>query len=226
MSPWSNLFHYWANNKDHNDDEWKPESQSKTQTQCKCIIIIQRSGLTLSRCYDWCRTGLIAIQPPVHVPLASQRKQLGGILQIWSIVRQLLLMERKVSCSHLCFFQDGPRLRHIRWEIGCIESFYPALKKCDQCCSAWWRLNMGSLTVAVRGLIWPPIQLWIRIEKHLQCEKLLGLAGGSPKKRGNKKSGESRTPIRYNVIHMYIFAKAVFHAIWFSKVNPVTLVVG
>ena len=47
----------------------------------------------------------------------------------------------------------------------------------------------------------------IRIEKHLQCEKLLGLAGGNTKKHGNKKSGESRTPIRYNVIHMYIFAK-------------------
>ncbi len=39
----------------------------------------------------------------------------------------------------------------------------------------------------------------IRIEKHLQCEKLLGLAGGNNKKHGNKKSGESRTPIRYNV---------------------------
>ncbi len=25
----------------------------------------------------------------------------------------------------------------------------------------------------------------IRIEKHLQCEKLLGLAGGNTKKRGN-----------------------------------------
>ncbi len=68
-----------------------------------------------------------------------------------------------------------------------------------------------------------------RIEKHLQCEKLLGLAGGNTKKHGNKKSGESRTPIRYNVIHMYIFVKCfsliislvVFHAIWFSKVNPV-----
>ncbi len=71
----------------------------------------------------------------------------------------------------------------------------------------------------------------IRIEKHLQCEKLLGLAGGNTKKRGNKKSGESITPIRYNVIHMYIFARrfsliislVVFHAIWwFSKAlaNP------
>ncbi len=69
----------------------------------------------------------------------------------------------------------------------------------------------------------------IRIEKHLQCEKLLGLAeAGKHQKNGNKKSGESRTPIRYNVIHMYIFAKCfsliisltVFHAIWFSKVNP------
>ncbi len=47
----------------------------------------------------------------------------------------------------------------------------------------------------------------IRIEKHLQYEKLLGLAGGNTKKHGNKKSGESITPIRYNVIHMYIFAR-------------------
>ena len=43
----------------------------------------------------------------------------------------------------------------------------------------------------------------IRLEKHLQCEQLLGLAGGTTKKRGNKKSDESITPIRYNVIHMY-----------------------
>ncbi len=28
----------------------------------------------------------------------------------------------------------------------------------------------------------------IRTEKHLQCEKLLGLAGGNTKKHGNKKS--------------------------------------
>ncbi len=33
------------------------------------------------------------------------------------------------------------------------------------------------------------------------CEKLLELAGRNAKKRGNKKSGESITPIRYNVIH-------------------------
>ncbi len=44
---------------------------------------------------------------------------------------------------------------------------------------------------------------YIRLEKHLQCEKLLGLARGTTKKRGNKKSDESITPIRYNVIHMY-----------------------
>ncbi len=31
----------------------------------------------------------------------------------------------------------------------------------------------------------------IRLEKHLQCEKLLGLARGTTKKRGNKKSDES-----------------------------------
>ncbi len=52
---------------------------------------------------------------------------------------------------------------------------------------------------------------------RMQCEKLLGLAGGNTKKRGNKKSGESITPIRYNVVHMYIFARCfislvVFHA--------------
>ncbi len=35
------------------------------------------------------------------------------------------------------------------------------------------------------------------------CEKLLGLAGGNTKKHGNKKSAESRTPIRYNVMNMY-----------------------
>ncbi len=34
-------------------------------------------------------------------------------------------------------------------------------------------------------------QLYIWIEKHLQCDKLLGLAGGNTKKHGNKKSGES-----------------------------------
>ena len=33
---------------------------------------------------------------------------------------------------------------------------------------------------------------------------MLGLAGGNTKKRGNKKSGECITPIRYNVLHMYI----------------------
>ncbi len=33
--------------------------------------------------------------------------------------------------------------------------------------------------------------------------KLLGLAGGNTKKHGNKKSGESITPIRYNVMSMY-----------------------
>ncbi len=31
---------------------------------------------------------------------------------------------------------------------------------------------------------------YIRLEKHLQCEKLLGLARGTTKKRGNKKSDE------------------------------------
>ncbi len=32
--------------------------------------------------------------------------------------------------------------------------------------------------------------VYIRLEKHLQCEKLLGLARGTTKKRGNKKSDE------------------------------------
>ncbi len=43
---------------------------------------------------------------------------------------------------------------------------------------------------------------YIRLEKHLQCENLLGLARGTTKKRGNKKSDESITPIRYNVNHL------------------------
>ncbi len=47
----------------------------------------------------------------------------------------------------------------------------------------------------------------IRIEKR---EKLLGLAGGNTKKRGNKKSGECITPIRYNVIiNMYSYMYSV-----------------
>ncbi len=43
----------------------------------------------------------------------------------------------------------------------------------------------------------------VEIDKHiiLQREKYLGLARGNTKKRGNKKFGESITPIRYNVIH-------------------------
>ncbi len=32
---------------------------------------------------------------------------------------------------------------------------------------------------------------------------MLGLAGGNTKKRGNKKSGESITPIHYNVMNVY-----------------------
>ncbi len=35
--------------------------------------------------------------------------------------------------------------------------------------------------------------MYIRLKKHLQCEKLLGLAGGTTKKRRNKKSDESIT---------------------------------
>ncbi len=46
------------------------------------------------------------------------------------------------------------------------------------------------------------------IEKHLQREKLLGLAGGNTKKHENKKSGVSITPIRYNVIHMLNYGKS------------------
>ncbi len=61
------------------------------------------------------------------------------------------------------------------------------------------------IIVGVRSLdhLYP----YIRIEKHLRCEKLLGLAERNTKKHGKQKSGEIRTPIRYNVIHMYIFAK-------------------
>ncbi len=36
----------------------------------------------------------------------------------------------------------------------------------------------------------------------MQCENLLGLAGGNT----NKKSGESITPIRYNVMNMYSYS--------------------
>ncbi len=58
---------------------------------------------------------------------------------------------------------------------------------------------------------------------------MLGLAGGNTKKHGNKKSGESRTPIRYNVIHMYIFAKyfislAVFHAIYIHGIYNISII--
>ncbi len=56
----------------------------------------------------------------------------------------------------------------------------------------------------------------IRLEKHLQCKKLLGLARGNTKKRGNKKSDENITPIRY-VVHMYVFSLAVFPA------NPIVI---
>ena len=72
-----------------------------------------------------------------------------------------------------------------------------------------------------------PILLPIRLEKHLQCEKLLGLARGTTKKRGNKKSDESITPIRYNVNHMYtgsfpMFSQPICHAIFTGGVmtNP------
>ncbi len=70
-------------------------------------------------------------------------------------------------------------------------------------------LGQSSLAAIVR---WLDFRKWpwliraklIRLEKHLQCEKLLGLAKGTTKKRGNKKSDESITPIRYNVNHMYL----------------------
>ena len=56
----------------------------------------------------------------------------------------------------------------------------------------------------------------------MQCDKLLGLAGGNTKKHGNKKSGESITPIRYNVIHTFVIP-LVFHVV-FSKANPSTFI--
>ncbi len=62
-----------------------------------------------------------------------------------------------------------------------------------------WRSTSGFHRIIL--LYWK--RKGIRIEKHLQCEKLLGLAGGNTKKHGNKKSGESRTPIRYNVMIHY-----------------------
>ncbi len=66
----------------------------------------------------------------------------------------------------------------------------------------------------------------IRIEKHLQCEKLLGLAGENTKKHGNKKSGESRTPIRYNVIHVYIFVKCFSLIISLTVVHAILVFQG
>ncbi len=42
----------------------------------------------------------------------------------------------------------------------------------------------------------------------LECNE--GLAEKNTKKRENKESGESITPIRYNVIHMYIFTNVLF----------------
>ena len=41
------------------------------------------------------------------------------------------------------------------------------------------------------------------LEKHLQCEKVLGLAGGNTKKRGNKKSGESNNSNPLQLMNMY-----------------------
>ena len=56
------------------------------------------------------------------------------------------------------------------------------------------------------GFVLHVISKIIRLEKHLQCEKLLRLARRTTKKRGNKKSDESIiTPIRYNVMNMYFF---------------------
>ncbi len=44
--------------------------------------------------------------------------------------------------------------------------------------------------------------IFIQPEKHLQCARI---GQGKQQKRGNKNSGESITPIRYNIIiHTYI----------------------
>ncbi len=66
-----------------------------------------------------------------------------------------------------------------------------------------------------------------RIEKHLQCEKLLGLAGGNTKKQIRQEQNSNLLQ-RNSYVHFHFreIKLAVFHAIWFSKVNPVTLVVG
>ncbi len=67
----------------------------------------------------------------------------------------------------------------------------------------------------------------IRIEKHLQCEKLLGLARGNTKNHGNKKSGESRTPIRYNVvIHYHSWQSIVNCQVHLSTSFHVTIIHG
>ena len=50
---------------------------------------------------------------------------------------------------------------------------------------------------------------FIRID--LQCEKLLGLAGGNTKNRGNKKSGKNSNPFQRNsYVHFCEIKLAVF----------------
>ncbi len=48
----------------------------------------------------------------------------------------------------------------------------------------------------------------IRLEKHLQCEKSLGLAGGTTKNRGNK---EIRREHNSNPLQRHSHALVVFH---------------
>ncbi len=79
------------------------------------------------------------------------------------------------------------------WSI--VVVFDTAINHCGssyEICTSQNDLLYGGLSQPQTDII----RTSIRIEKHLQCEKLLGLAGGNTKKHGNKKSGESRTPIR------------------------------
>ncbi len=98
-----------------------------------------------------------------------------------------------------------------------ILNFYTALRSTSGFHLYW--------TYKIILLYWKRKGIWI--EKHLQCEKLLGLARGNTKKHGNKKSGESRTPIRYNVmIHYHSWQSIVNCQVHPSTSFHVTIIHG
>ncbi len=93
------------------------------------------------------------------------------------------------------------RIQHNSNIQSCMSSHLELLY-----CS--WRSTSGFhyWTYKIILLYWK--RKGIRID--LAMWKLLGLAGGNTKKHGNKKSGESRTPIRYNVmIHCLSIARSI-----------------